>query len=140
MLRKDLKCSFRLKGAVWVVEDRLATALLISRWVSVYLWIFFFFFVTWKYFVEDGTGKGEGAAAWLFACWGEGAGSVASRDQGLVKQLGTERILTGMNDLLSIRAREAYEGGICEQEPGRKSRGEPESKRLDELEPEGGKS
>lgn len=24
----------------------------------------------------------EKAAAWLFACWGEGAGSVASRDQG----------------------------------------------------------
>ena len=41
MLRKDLKCSFRLKGAVWVVEDRMAMALLISRWVSVYLWIFF---------------------------------------------------------------------------------------------------
>lgn len=56
MLRKDLKCSFRLKGAVWVVEDRLATALLISRWVSVYLWIFF---CNMEVFVEDGTGKGR---------------------------------------------------------------------------------
>lgn len=56
MLRKDLKCSFRLKGAVWVVEDRLAMALLISRWVSVYLWIFF---CNMEVFVEDGTGKGR---------------------------------------------------------------------------------
>ena len=56
MLRKDLKCSFRLKGAVWVVKDRLATALLISRWVSVYLWIFF---CNMEVFVEDGTGKGR---------------------------------------------------------------------------------
>lgn len=56
MLRKDLKCSFRLKGAVWVVEDRMAMALLISRWVSVYLWIFF---CNMEVFVEDGTGKGR---------------------------------------------------------------------------------
>lgn len=56
MLRKDLKCSFRLKDAVWVVEDRMAMALLISRWVSVYLWIFF---CNMEVFVEDGTGKGR---------------------------------------------------------------------------------
>lgn len=39
-----------------MVEDRLAMALLISRWVSVYLWIFF---CNMEVFVEDGTGKGR---------------------------------------------------------------------------------